>query len=596
MKTKLKPAELEQAVRQCLARADRECLRGLEEGPAQHYGFGGLTWLWGPELFERDAVLFRPLILAKFSWMTWGGGWNWNPTPWSPKLENWLTAAEQKQDIELCQRLLQWKLLARVGFKFSRFSPAALDELRRRWQSASDAAEFRLVLRKLDIGLILDEETALMLYASQAKLAAPYILRHLPRSGKNFWDRLFGLARQQDEEFAFALYRVMVPAATWMADVKGICASLRSGPEVVEELRRRSPQKVYGESLAQGLYQVLQARGQQAMAYVIPELKRMWKPLLGRGHYGKILKLAEERGWTELWSATLRVCGSSKEFNAVLRKLAQDRGVDPARLLALSGVSREWNLGALGLAQVHLLECDTAVALYRLDPHWLRGPFKCHLQLHPYLTGYVPLLQLLIQNQEEELVDVLASRFLLCLRPGPEVELLLEQYRQAPRRAANCLGKLPAFSVWNYAQLMRQNPLARLLFERSVEDYSQDPKALGDLVEASEIHVMALGYRCLAQAEPALAATHLELLQGCLFRPLQRQTRSWALAALERASQVDLATATRVLQVAREAQRMPDLHYPKEALLQLLGRILQRWPELRRPGEVPKVYRTVSRV
>jgi len=591
MKQKLKPAELEQWVRQCLAQPDRECLRSLEEGPARHYGFGGLTWLWGPELFSRDAVLFRPLLLAKSSWMTWGGGWNWSPTPWSPKLESWLAAVEQKQDVELCQRLLQWKLLSQAGFKFSRFSVVALAELRRRWESTPSAADCRLELRKLDIGLILDEDTALQLYRTQPKLAAPYILKHLPRAGKKFWNVLFELTCQQDQEFAYSLYRALVPAPMWLADIKKVCAGLNSPSELVQELRRRSPQHLCGESLAQGLYQILQARGQPAMAYVIPELKRMWKPLLGRGHYGKILQLAEERGWTQLWSATLRVCGNSKEFNGVLRKMAQSKQVDPSRLLALSGVSREWNLGTLGLAQVHLLECDTAVALYRLDPTWLRGPFKAHLQVHPHLTGYVPLLQLLIEQKEDELVDVLASRFLLSMRPGPEVELLLGQYRQAPRRAANCLGKLPAFSVCNYAELMRKNPLARLLFERSLADYAQDPQALGDLVEASEIHVMALGYRCLAQAQPASAAGHLELLLGCLFRPLQHQTRSWALAALERASQTDVATAAQVLEAAREAQRMPDLHYPKEALWGLLGKILAGWPQLQRESERPVVYR-----
>ena len=46
-----------------------------------------------------------------------------------------------------------------------------------------------------------------------------------------------------------------------------------------------------------------------------------------------------------------------------------------------------------------------------------------------------------------------------------------------------------------------------------------------------------------------------------------------------------------LLKKARQALDLPDLNYDKEALVGLIGRILHRWPELRRPREQPVVHR-----
>ena len=591
MATPLKPKELEKQVRHILDSlpGERDCLAALEAGPAGHFGFPGLTWLWGPELYQRDRLLFRPLLLAKFSGQTWKGGWRWTNTPWSGRLQAWLEQADQDQDVELCRRLLNWKLLAQAGFAYSKLSAQVRVELKRRVTPRLTPAQRLLELRKLDFWFQLDQATALELYR-QDQASAAYILRHLPRPEKTFWKELFQEAQGLDESFAYKLYRALVPLSLWESEVLELCQR-PSEPEVlVKQLLLRSPAHAFGETCARVLYRILQLRGRDAFDYVLPQLKRIWKPLLGRGYYGKLLELAEVQGWHDLWCAILRICASPQEFNANLRKLT-----DSPKLLGLSGVSSEWNFGPLGLARVQILENETALALYRANPEWLRGPFKLNLQVHPSQKGYIGLLQLLMEKGEEELIDLLASRFLLSYQPIPEVDLLADYYAALAggraRRGANVLGKLPAFCIWNYPELIRKNRLARTFYERSVADYAQDPLALSDLVEASEINAMALGYRALSQAEPGEAARHLVLLLGCLFRPLQRRARGWALAALERASQADQPTAARILAAAREAQRMPDQRYPKEALLALLAFILDGWPALRGPREQPVVYR-----
>ncbi len=592
-----KPAQLEQRVRSTLSLPGEAGRQAMEE-LALHFGFSGLTWLWGPELYQRDPVVFRPLLLSKFSWQTWKGGWRWAPAPWNPRLDSWLAAVEKAEDVELSQRLIQWKLLSQAKFSHSKVKPLLLKELRSRVAGASSPAQVRLELRKMDGWCPLDEETAVYLFETEPAAAATFILRHLPWDpGKALWEKLFNKALASDRSFAWKIYQRTVPLARFESDALGLCASQPEAQKLVQELQLRNPTQGYGNAMGGLLLKLLEARGEDVFAYVFPQLKRVWKPLFGRGNYGKLLTLAQSKGWIDLWATILRICASPAEYNQALRTVLQEGPKGRHKLLQLSGISSEWNWGGLGLAQVHLLEPKTALALYDYEPELLRGLFKTHLQLYAQSTGYVPLLQKLEQAQELELLDFLASRYCVAHQKGAELDWFSDYYTRLKglvsfsRRAANVLGKLPAFCIWNYPMLITKNPLARLFFERSVTEYAQDAQAVSDLVEASEIHVMALGYRSLAQAEPEMAAQHLDLLRGCLLRPLQRATRQWAFSALARASQFDQQTASLILESAREAQRMPEKGYPKEALVGLIAGILRDWPRLRRTSEQPVIYR-----
>jgi len=115
-----------------------------------------------------------------------------------------------------------------------------------------------------------------------------------------------------------------------------------------------------------------------------------------------------------------------------------------------------------------------------------------------------------------------------------------------------------------------------------------------DLIEGSNIHVMALAYRVLGLDDArarAMAAENLTLLLGTLLRPLHRATRRLAFAALASAAATDEATAGAILRRAREAFALPDKRYPKDALVALIGAILARWPALRGEREQPTVFR-----
>jgi hypothetical protein len=156
---------------------------------------------------------------------------------------------------------------------------------------------------------------------------------------------------------------------------------------------------------------------------------------------------------------------------------------------------------------------------------------------------------------------------------------------------------MPAFAVWNYDELLRGNKLARLLFERSTSLYLSDGNAARDLLESPQIHVQMLAFRVLGGRDPrapALGAANKDLLQATLFRPLHRRTRLFAFTALERAASHDEATARYLLGRMRDALALPDKRYPMEKLIGLIGKVLDRWPALRSPREVPRIYGEVS--
>ena len=57
------------------AQPNDQRLRDHLEGLTRNTLFPGLTWFWGPRLYQRNRVIFRPLMLEHFSnWMVLKSG------------------------------------------------------------------------------------------------------------------------------------------------------------------------------------------------------------------------------------------------------------------------------------------------------------------------------------------------------------------------------------------------------------------------------------------------------------------------------------------------------------------------------------------
>jgi hypothetical protein len=596
-------------------------LRGRLEELAQANAFGGYTWLWGPDLYRRNRVLFRPFILNHFaSWLT-TGAWRVKEVAWKGdtgrRLDAWLAEVDANDDVALFQRLYNWKQRSgrswsQVDFKLWR------TDLLQRFQAATSGPARQTVLAKLDMSGHLDEPAALALYRLDRRAAAPFILRHLPSlwgmwgQKRQLWSQLFQTALTEDDgDFAWPLYRFQVSQSEWENDVLQLSESVSEPAQLCAELERRQPEG-YDLQLGMTLYRLVERRGRDVLPYVQKHLHTVYRSWWGSGRdgYKKLVQLAAAREWWDLWSALVRTCSQPQEYNTEVAGLLKDsRHGDvevQRRLLMLTGISREWNFGPFGLAQVQQLDEATAARMYERFPDLLRGPFKMNVSTGWHAT-LPKLTEAVIAAEDETLIDYLASRAVTrASHPAgwgqDQVDIAerLSRYYEGFRededrfslRAVQVLSQVPAYSIWNYNQLLRTNRLARMFYARSASAYLSHPQGIRDLLEAPEIHAQALAFRVLgldSDVARRLAVDNIDLLQATLLRPLHRDTRLLAFRALENAAS-DAASATRIHQRCREALDLPDKKYPKEHLVGLIGRLLHQWPELRSERERPLVY------
>lgn len=598
---------------------DDQRLRDHLEGVARDEQFPGLTWFWGPILYARNKPVFRSLILQYFSdWSVTGR--KWKRVKWADhaeRLGEWLAAARKGRDTQMVRRLLRWKFAGNNwGIDHKAWSAALLAE----YAAAPSPAARAVVLDEFDDWFDLDEATALKLYKVD-RACAPFLLRHLPHTlwggeKRALWKQLSQASLADgDEDFHFALYRKQVPVKEWQAEVLALADRVRDAEELNGELERRHPEG-WGLALGDAAIKLLQKRGRDVMPYVRAKLEY----LVGNWYSdkaGAIIKLAEEKEWWDLWSAAIRMSRDAKQLNKAVEGLLSNERLRDSdrveRLAALAGVSREYNWGGFGFAQVHALDDKLAALMYQRYPDLVLGPFKPNIT-PTWWRGFPTLLRAAQDADDNDLVDLLASRYATQIRHEHAYYASKERdkisstadelggYYQAirerdpeefARRAANVLTRIPAFVIYSYPQLLKTNKLARLLFVRSFDAYLAVPAAVRDLIEGSAIHVQMLAYRVLAQDDPRaqqLAVETLDILLGTLLRPLHRKTRIAAFGALLSAAKGDAIAASRVLSKARQSLRLPDKRYPKEQLIGLMGAILHRRPELRSEGEQPVVY------
>jgi hypothetical protein len=619
-----KAAKVEAEVRRFLGQSlQDDDLRARLEALAVQLAFPGLTWLWGPDLYRRNRVLFRPFILAHFGTTLFVKKWQWQAVAWKgpigEALDRWLAEVDRNDDVDLFRRLYQWKT-TQGGWRQD--TPATIrSDLIRRFEKAPTPATRAVVLDKFNFWFELDEPTALKLFTIDRASAGVYIQRHLPsrwgwRGEKRvLWESLRTLAEGRgDDLFAKKLYRLQVPVDRWESDALALCRSTTDAGTLCARLDEHHPEG-WDLELGARIVRLIDARGRDVVPYVLKHLKDIWPRWHGMNGYSQLLERAYAEGWWDLWSGLLRTSAKPDDWNKVVLKLVKDDTLPEAevkrRLLLLTGLSREWNFGGFSMASVQQLEDPTALALYDRFPELVRGPFKLHLQTG-FWTSLPKLIRRVVGAGDETLIDFLASRlisraksFWAAGKPLEDLAPLAEYFESLrdrdPRlfasRAANVLTQVPSYTFFRYDQTLRENRLARLLLERSLEDFLDDPRALGDLIEASEIHVQHLAYRVLGLDDDRArnaAALNLDILIGTLLRPLHRTTRLAAFRALANAC-TTAANARRVVERARDAVALPDKKYPKEQLVELIGKILHRWPELRQTGEAPVVYRINSK-
>jgi hypothetical protein len=578
---KLKTAkQLAQEIETLLPLDDRALREKLELLAAGEPFFAEGAAAYGYRLYGRDRILFRPLILAHFT--------GYGPVP--KDIEAWMAEVDRANDVELYRALYAWKNRGKVN--------EWKKELVARFRAAPTKTARASELQKLDIWGVLDEATALELYRIDPEASPKFIERHLELWKRKFWRELFELARSKNDlDFAYTLYRQQISGAEWKKDVLALAEKLRDPAELDKTLEQHHP-RGWDLDLVNGFWELVRARGRDVVPYVLRHMTEVYARGWGeRRAYKAMVAHAEKEGWDDVWAALLRSSSHGNEYDEAVADLVDGTGEDGERrrkLRLLSGVIGEMNFPGLGVAWVRPLSEKTAIKLYGEFPDLLRGPFRAHVAG----AQYAKLIDLCIASGDEILIDYFASRVAtrdLTYWKGanPLLDRLTEYYLTADaRRLVGVIGQIPAFVVWSYDRLVRTNRLARLLFERNLEEYLSDSTAVRDLLESPSIFAQILAYRVLGMRDPraeVLARENADLLIAALLRSLHRKTRVLAFVALANAATTP-ELARRIVDRAREAWDLPDTRYPKEKLLGLIAQILSRYPELRGAREQPQVY------
>jgi hypothetical protein len=592
--------EMDAAVRAALQLQDNAACRAELERLADKPMFRGFTWLWAPAVIQRDRVMFRPVVLSLFHRdATNRDGRAFDP--WTgataAALERLLADADAADDVELTRRLYTWRLEShRDRDRWWRADVIA------RFARATSATARATVLGKVDPGgwISIDPATALALWDIDRVASKAFILGHLPwRADLPGWRPLLDRSRDADADFHFALYRKIVDERAWAADL----SSLSTSAALDTELERRHPSRFRPD--AGVFHALLDKHGAAAVPYVrrhAGDIMPSWS--YGRQREGKglpdLLELVDERGWLDLWATLLRTSATRELFDQTVAGLLRAGNVK--RLATLPGRGREWHGAGWSTAQVHALGDATACQLYKAYPALVRGPYRIHVA-PTYGACFPKLIAAACAARDVELTDFLASRVIAVgyhdASSREAVDALVAHYEALAEdafvpRAAAALSRLPARQIWSYDQLVAQNPLAKLLFERSTARFLGDGAAVRDLLESPEIYVQLLGFRVLAQPDPraaVLAAANTDLLQAALFRRLRATSRRLAIAALRVAASHDEATARYLLGRMRDALALPEARYPVDELVLAIAALLARWPGLRDAGEQPVVYR-----
>src|SRR3954465_4911739 len=315
------PKELERSIRALLERpmSDAELRTELERLAAAKISFSGFTWLFGPELYRRNRILFRPFILSRFSTYMTLPKWKVEMIPWKGEkaaiLEAWFAEVDKNDDADLFRRLYEWRLSGRHDWRNRKDrTKEIIADLLSRFAKTARPSQRQSLLKKFELWFDLDEASACTLYSADPAGTSEYILRRLQTGWLSdgpkrvLWTSLLRLAdERKDEDFRWKLYRRQVPTGDWIKECLQLCDRVLDPGELGQELEKRHPQG-WGLNLADGFFQLVQRREREVFPYVMRHLQQVWGGWLTRGSYGKLADLAREKGWWDLWSALIRVC------------------------------------------------------------------------------------------------------------------------------------------------------------------------------------------------------------------------------------------------------------------------------------------------
>ena len=566
---------------------DRELAGALMQFSRVNWGFGAEAKWWGPLLYRRNREVFTPLIER---WVN----------PWSMRgvknIEDWMAEADANGDLRLWRGLYHSWLSGKFGW----------GEAAKRWekdllegfQTAANRGDRRDVLLKYDIWYEIEDEFAAQLYAADPVLTSELLLRRIDRS--QWWDIIYektaNLAREQgDDELYFELYRRTFPQDVWTKDVLDLADAVPDSVTLCGELARRHLSGPDGAVQPATLLKLVEKRG----ADVAPYLERYIADVQTWGSnndWKKLADVARSHGLHNVWAITVRSQLSPDQFSAEVKRLCSN-GSDwesAGRLAQIAGAKHGWGAWRRFTA----IDERVAVVLYDTFPEICRASMGPHLVVSAQ-TPYLELAKRAAAAGDDAMVDMLAARATV-VRPGwyargplSNLNWYAELYdelddEEFAERGVNVLGLIESpGDHWGNARLRAENSVYQVFFD-DVERYASRLESVRDLLEAPYEDARRVGMRMIADAGSRgvdVAVRNADHLASYLLNESSRGTRIAALEGLAIAASHSRLVADDVLFRARAALDLRRKRYPRDRVIELVGRIIHRWPELQTARE-----------
>lgn len=543
---------------------------------------------WGPLLYARNRQVFAAIILRSVS--------SWTLS--DPKvIEPWMAQADANGDYALFRALYECSLASQSDW--GRRAKYWENDFITAFRSAPDRGARRTVIEKYGLWFDIDDDFALSLYQADPVVAKDFLIRRLDRLEWHEFEytKTAECARDRgDTEFYFDLYRRTFSVKAWKKDVMRVARQVQDPADLCEQLKQRHISTGQDATGIDTFSELLEARG----ADVLPYLERYVPATFVWGAekaWAKLAQLAWESGYRQLWSSVVKSQVPPTEFAAQVSRLCKPgaREWDRAVCLAqIAGAQTGWSTWRIFVT----LDEKAASELYDAFPDLCRGAFAVHLHVSKDVP-YHALAQAAAAANDDAMVDLLSAKAAVTGQRwsrslDSNLDWYVDHYQALDeptfaRRAMNVLGQAP--KVERHTDV-RSSTLYRLFFG-DVTRYRSQLGAVRDLLESSTEDVRRVGLRMISDAGFAgidVAVRNSDHLAAYLLCEAQRSTRVAAFDALAVAAQHSRIVADDVLFRAREALDLRRRAYPTDRLIELIGRILHRWPELRGPREQPVVF------
>lgn len=442
----------------------------------------------------------------------------------------------------------------------------------------------------------LEDETARRIYTLAPEQLSSFVQQHVRGDGP--WvkqPRNYATLRQAaedrgDEKLLWHIFRELADKPTWVRELRRLYRAAPPAGTIVAALEKRHPRYLWNVR-PRIIIDFVEKYGQAVLPYVDAHLY-----LVSGDHAGDFLDTLARLDEELYWEYFFRV-GTNDQWLAALRTLlagsVDDEHLQRELQRRLPAEEQRWAW------QRWYLDDELALAFYRRDPERFRPFLESFVDQRPFRRDNednTPLFQAATGQGDELFLNFLSFVYLNRItalarrqrspwnRPADTEKermeqlsaLLVERFDRLARspasyvrHVADIFSRYQAFSVWNFKEMLSENPAFHYLYSRHRPVWWDSAAGITELLESPNIFIQIVGMEILAEgtaaAHPGAARRVLEnlpVLRALLLGRAHKSTKRLALQLLAGAARTLPTAATKIVPVLKDTMA----HHSRRAI------------------------------